>query len=364
MQTTINPENIYSEFIEQVKDYAIFAMDKAGCIVSWNKGAERILGYTEHEITGQHYHVLFPQEAIQRGKPEKELLLATQDGRYENEEWQRRKDATLFWAHITLTPIYTTDKELIGFTKITRDLTQQQAQAEALYQKNEELQKVNAELDSFVSRTSHDLRAPLMSVLGLVNLAQTENDMAQKNMYLDLIAQSVTKVDTFIKDMISYSYNTRSELVWERIPLKKLVEDTFQQLNASAKQPIDFKVEINEECPFYSDLTRLEMIITSLLSNAIRYTHPHHEAHIKVSARVERKRATIVFQDNGIGIGAEHIDKIFNIFYRATESQSGSGLGLYIVNDCLQRLQGAIQVESTLGKGSMFIVTIPNVQVK
>ncbi len=320
MSSSLSPEALYGEFINQVEEYAIFAMDTQGHVTTWNKGAERIKGYSEADIIGQHYRILFTKEATRKHHPEKELLQARKQGRYEGEAWRRRKDGTHFWAKVTLTPIYDAHQALVGYTKITRDLTQQKAHQEALARQHEQLQKTNKELDAFVYRAGHDLRAPLMSVLGLANVMKAEQDSAQKERYLELIVQSVHKLDHFIGDIIDYSRNARTELVCQKIQARSFTEQVLSQLAYSGETPVDVHLEVDPKVTFYSDPVRLSVLLHNLLSNAIRYAHPHRPARILLAIKTEKDTIRITVSDNGIGIGQQHLGRIFDMFYRATES--------------------------------------------
>lgn len=358
--SSIQPEALYSEFINQVEEYAIFGMDPRGSITTWNKGAERIKGYLEAEIIGQNYRILFTEEGMREGKPEQELILACERGKFEAEAWRRRKDGTHFWAKVTLTPIYDPDQVLAGYTKITRDLTKQKAHQEALSRQHEQLQKVNKELDAFVYRAGHDLRAPLMSVLGLVNIVKSEQDPAQQQVYLDLVEQSIHKLDHFISDIIDYSRNARTELVYQKIEAKSFLEEIISQLAYSKEKPVDFQLTIDPKGTFYSDPIRLRVVLHNLISNAIRYSHPHRLTSIILTVETKANTVQMSVTDNGIGIGCEHLDKIFDMFYRATTNKSGSGLGLYIVKEIIERIQGTIKVESQVDVGTTFEFVIPN----
>jgi two-component system sensor histidine kinase/response regulator len=242
------------------------------------------------------------------------------------------------------------------------DTTERKEIEEKLKQQNVDLQKINAELDSFVYRTSHDLRSPLSSLLGLINISRIETEESQKELYLNLMEKSVSKLDIFISDIINHSRNSRIEITQEEIQLPVLLQDTLDGLRFLENfSSIEKTMEINQETPFVSDIFRLKIICNNLLSNAIKYRSPSAAtAHIRIRAQVTRERAVFEFQDNGVGIPKESLEKIFTMFYRATAISNGSGLGLYIVKEVVQTLQGQISVQSELGKGTAFRVELPN----
>jgi PAS domain S-box-containing protein len=236
---------------------------------------------------------------------------------------------------------------------------------EKIITQNEELVKINKELDSFVYKASHDLRAPLTSILGLVNLADKYSDTNPALVeYFNHIRKSVTKLDEFVKELIDHSRNIRLAVKIEAINFQELIEDVFQNLNyMEAASLIKRHIEITSNSVFHSDKTRLKVIFSNLIANAIRYHHLPNDPFIKITVDNNNKEAVIFVEDNGKGIEAHHLDKIFDMFYRATDDKSGSGLGLYIVKETIEKLKGSIEVTSKYGKGTFFKITIPNVNL-
>lgn len=231
---------------------------------------------------------------------------------------------------------------------------------------NEELIKINKELDSFVYSVSHNLRAPLMSVLGLINLVQLEHknsDQAMHN-YFKMMQHSIHKLDETLKEILDYSRNARSALSISEVDICKMVGDSFERMKyMDGSGSMTKSVEARKDYPFFTDSYRLSVIINNLVSNAIKYRDIHKENHsLKVTAEVSGTDLNLTFVDNGIGIEKEFIPRIFEMFYRATERSEGAGLGLYIVRETVQKLHGNISVESQIGKGTTFRVTIPNLQ--
>ena len=231
-----------------------------------------------------------------------------------------------------------------------------------LLDQNENLKKINAELDSFVYRTSHDLRAPLASVLGLINVCRLDADGSNQRVYLDLMEKSISKLDNFISDIINFARNTRADISQQEVDLAALIHEALEGLKfMEGYERIDKRMEINQEAPFYSDLFRLKIICNNLISNAIKYQSPIKESpFILVKVHVNRQRALIEFKDNGRGIPHDKADKIFDMFYRASEYSKGSGLGLYIVKEVVLTLKGKISVQSQEEGGTNFMVEIPN----
>ena len=227
---------------------------------------------------------------------------------------------------------------------------------------NHELKKVNSELDRFVYSASHDLRAPLTSVLGLIQVAKMEDDVEQVKYYLGLQEKSINKLDRFIQDIVNVSKNARIEIRQDEINFREIIEGILDQLDyMQQSELIEKQVEIQQDIPFYSDQYRLGIILNNLLSNAIRYASPHRRtSFIRVHVVVNADEAILEIEDNGRGIAEDHLEKIFDMFFRANQDSMGSGLGLYIVKETLEKLGGQISVSSTLGKGTIFTAKIPS----
>ncbi len=231
-----------------------------------------------------------------------------------------------------------------------------------LKNKNEELQKTNEELNRFAYSASHDLKAPVKSMLGILRLAQKENKTDDN--LLVLLEQSVKKLDYFINNIIDYYKNTRSEKTLNEIDFNKIIQDsldTIEQAQNGKIRDININTSIVQDRPFVNDEFRLNVIINYLLSNAIKYqkkTEANKE--ISIDIHVSDKNAKIKISDNGIGIPSKHKENIYKMFYRATTQSTGSGIGLYIVKETLEKLDGKIKMNSVEDEGTSFELEIPN----
>ncbi|MFL5730209.1 MAG: PAS domain S-box protein [Cytophagaceae bacterium] len=257
---------------------------------------------------------------------------------------------------ISYNPIYSEDR-VSGVSVFARDITQRKIA-------ENDIIRTNFELDSFVYRASHDLRAPLRSVLGLSNLAKMEEDSDQRNNFLSLIDKSVNKLDTFIADLTNFSRNSRLDVTIQKIEFDHILQETIDNLkymdNAGT---IDLKIKIRGKYEFYSDSTRLSIIIQNMISNCIKYQNSRVEkSWALVDIRIEKNKVVIQVKDNGKGIKEEYLDKIFNMFFRASQDSYGSGLGLYITKQVVEKLGGSIDVSSILGEGTEFTITLPNLK--
>jgi hypothetical protein len=238
----------------------------------------------------------------------------------------------------------------------------------ALRKQNEELVKINKELDSFVYSVSHNLRAPLMSVLGLINLVQVENKKSEAdhglNAYFAMMQQSIHKLDDTLKEILDYSRNARSELNIEAVDFQRMVEDSFERMKyMDGSDQIEKMIKVNANAALYTDAYRLSVIVNNLVSNAIKYRDVSKpKSSINIEAQISDTTLSLTFRDNGIGISEDYINKIFDMFFRATDRSEGAGLGLYIVRETVDKLHGSIKVESVMGEGTTFRIEIPNIK--
>lgn len=235
--------------------------------------------------------------------------------------------------------------------------------AHEINEKNISLEKTNEELDRFVYSTSHDLRAPLASILGLINLTELENEPipAEIVRYLQMMKERVNSLDSFIQDIIDYSRNSRIELVLANVNFTELIDDVIQHnryLENAQKVKIIANININK--PLNLDKNRISSVLNNLLSNAIKYNDLSKDnPTVEINARLDNDKLVVTVSDTGRGIRDEIKDKVFNMFYRGTDKADGSGLGLYIAREMVQKMNGALTFTSKAGKGTTFTVSLP-----
>ncbi|HEY8402805.1 MAG TPA: PAS domain S-box protein [Cytophagaceae bacterium] len=229
-------------------------------------------------------------------------------------------------------------------------------------QTEQELLNTNFELDSFVYKASHDLKAPLRSVMGLIKLAKVESKDPTQHMYLDMMNKSVISLDSFIKDLTQFSRNSRLEIEPKVINFDEIIQESLNNLKFMENADrISVKKTLNIKATFYSDLTRISTIVNNLISNAFKYHRfENNNSYINIVINTDFEKAVLIVEDNGMGIEPIHISRIFDMFYRASENSYGSGLGLYIVKSAIAKLNGDIRVESVVNEGTKFTIEIPN----
>jgi len=263
-----------------------------------------------------------------------------------------------FWGSMAITTFPGMD---YGVVRIT-DITEQKDAESLLLESNQHLKKANEELDRFVYSASHDLRAPLTSIMGLIHLSSLEEMNDSVREYLQHMQKSANRLDNFIKDLTHFSRNARLQITSEPIEFKEMITGLFEQYQFMDHQsPVKTYLTVEEDDTFYTDKSRLQIALGNVISNAMKYNlDQDDESYVKVDVKVADGQATIQIKDNGMGIDPEHHDKIFDMFYRADNHKPGSGLGLYIVKETVEKLKGSVELKSAKGQGTQFTLVLPH----
>jgi PAS domain S-box-containing protein len=365
---------IYQLMVESVRDYAIFLLDPNGYIASWNRGAERIKGYTADEIIGRHFSVFYGPDDIADGKPEWEIEVATREGRFEDEGYRIRKDGTRFWANVILTALRDETGTLVGFAKVTRDLTERRANEQRAIADARRLasaETANVAKSEFLTAMSHELRTPLNAIGGYTDLLTLGLGGAvtpQQRDYLDRIRRSQQHLMGIITDLLNFSRIEAGQISYEVAPilLSKVLESVVALVEPQAlaksvsldrdPRAIDFTV--------LADRSKVDQIVLNLLSNAIKFTDSGGT--ITLSTMSTDATASILVADTGRGIPLDKLEAIFEPFVQLGRSLSsaheGTGLGLSISRDLARAMKGELTVASTEGVGSTFKLTLPREQ--
>lgn len=246
-----------------------------------------------------------------------------------------------------------------------RKLQSERLEAElALRNQNEELIKINEELDSFVYSVSHDLRAPLLSLLGLLNISRMDDRPRDPvyDKYFAMMEKSIKKLDGTLKEILDYSRNARTEVKAVEVDVVHLLKNSIQKLeHMDGFREMEIAIHTRRmHLPFYSDVYRISVVFENLLSNAIKYRSSGKKCFLQIQVDVTQQEAVVSFSDNGIGIDEKILSNVFKMFYRGTEQSEGAGLGLYLVKETAHKMGGKINASSQIGIGSTFEFTIPN----
>ncbi|GGA71128.1 hypothetical protein GCM10008015_09800 [Flavobacterium palustre] len=355
-------EEKYRVLTENISD-AILLLDKEGGILYQSPSAERISGRSFEDVKEKSFTEFLVSDELFRGQLFLKEILENPNVPKQNQFRINHKKGHEIW--IEGTAINLLENESVKAIILNyRDVTDKKIFENELIRYNSELKKTNAELDRFVYSASHDLRAPLKSMLGLIYVTKECADPEDSELHerLAMLNNSVGKLDDFIEDILHYSRNARLVLDKDEINFRKIIEE----IKGSHKfiegiKGVQLHVEISSSGLFVSDYRRLGVVLNNLLSNALKYRDLSKEkSFVNIIIRSDRTNAIIVIEDNGVGIASDDKEKIFEMFYRGTTLSSGSGLGLYIVKEALEKLGGTINVESEQDKGTKFIVEIPN----
>lgn len=324
--------------------------------------AMKLKYYHTPEVNQLILDVISNEEDQALWKERYEQALEGEGGIYIETELNPIKNEELIY-EIRTYPIEEVGK-IKGVAVFQKDITELKKNELSLLEKNNDLEKVNKELDSFVYRVSHDLRAPLTSILGLINVMRIEDDPVKLKEFIHYQEKSVKKLDKFIFDIISLSRNARQELDIKPISFETLFNKIFEsQTYAIGSEYVDKQLDIDIQSTFYSDYARLNVVFSNLISNAIKYRDRRKEhQYVNVSISGNNDECKIIITDNGIGIEDQYIDKIFNMFFRAHNEITGSGIGLYIVKETIEKLFGNLQVASKPKEGTTFTVVLPNLK--
>jgi PAS domain S-box-containing protein len=327
-------------------------------ILRVNNSWEKTFGYTDEELKGQSLiSFLHPADfdsTLQAKSKEQETGQPSID--FENR--YRCKDGSykwLSWNSIT----FVKDGVMYGFA---RDITEKKQREEVLKSTLQELQIRNHELDNYVYKVSHDLRAPLCSIRGLIDLVKMEKDVSAIHHYVSLIENRINKSDQFILSIINHSKILNSQPQVELINFEGIIDDCFEELKyISNTSRIQKQIVNQSSSQYYNDELRISILLKNILSNSIKYLNPKLEDNfLKITISTDARKACLQIEDNGIGIDKELIPRVFDMFFRGTQLSEGSGMGLYIVKQTIEKMGGTISVESEPGIGTKFLLILPN----
>ena len=362
--TRIHSEELFRLLIESVRDYAIFMLDPTGRVATWNTGAERIKGYRADEIIGRHFSTFYPPQEVATGICERELEIAARDGRFEDEGWRVRKDGSRFWANVVISAMRDRRGELIGFSKVTRDLTERKGIEEERAARRA-AEQANRAKDEFLAMLGHELRnplAPIVTALQLMKLRGAGNLTKEQQ----VIERQVNHMVRLVEDLLDVSRIAKGKLVLKKqhVDIRDVVARAIEIASPLLDQR-GHEVRVDappQEIAIDADEGRLTQIFTNLITNAAKYTNPG--GHIQIAVREEGGEAAVSVIDDGLGIEPALLPRVFDLFvqgYQSAERAAGGlGIGLTLVRTLVQMHGGAVIAHSDgPGRGSTFTVRLP-----
>ncbi|RFS17019.1 PAS domain S-box protein [Emticicia sp. C21] len=376
-------EERYHQMVEEVQDYAIFSLNELGIVENWNKGAENIKGYTSQEIVGRNFSTFYPEQDRLGQLPEQLLELARLSGRASHEGWRVRKNGELFWANVVITAIHNDQNEVIGFSKVTHDLTDKKAaedrikaNAQQLEDKNRELERMNTELQSFAYVSSHDLQEPLRKIKtfsGRLLDKEKENLSDSGKDILNRINNAVMRMQTLIEDILAYSRTNTGERIFAKVDIREIVNEIKEDIKEVIAEK-NAMIELKSSCQTEVIPYQFKQLLMNLISNSLKFSKPEVKPHIQINcmARMgssidnltvnpDKKYCQITIEDNGIGFEEEYNERIFEIFQRlhGKSEYTGTGIGLAIVKKIVENHNGFITASGVPNEGARFDVYLP-----
>lgn len=367
-EVLLQSQDIYQKMIDEIHDYAILLLDRNGFIQNWNQGACEIKGYTAEEIIGKNFRIFYTQPDIDRCLPEKLLMEASETGRASHEGWRVRKDKTLFWGSIVITCLHDADGNIIGFSKVTRDLTEKKSAEEKLKQYAQQLENKNKELEQFAYIASHDLREPLRKIVAFGDIARNsfKNGDERTENYLQKMQDASLRMMTLIDDLLEFSRIKNEDIPFTLTDLNYIIEQVKDDLENSIKNK-DVKLSIDNLPICMVRPLQMRQLFQNLLSNAIKFNDKKPpEIHITCEKIATKKSKSpvnykISVSDNGIGFSGEYKDRIFEIFHRihGRAEYEGTGIGLATCKNIVEAHNGSITADGIEGKGATFTILLP-----
>jgi PAS domain S-box-containing protein len=346
----------------EVSDYAIIMLTPEGIINSWNEGVQKIKGYTEKEIIGKYFSIFYTPDAIEKKIPELDLETAKKEGRFEYEGWRTRKDGSLFWANVVITTLKR-DGKLIGFSKITRDLTERKLFEDKLKKSNEQLETTYKELESFSYSVSHDLRAPLRAINGFTqiladNYSDTANEEVKDAMYE--ITSNAKKMGQLIDDLLEFSRIGKQGLIKTKLDMNDLVNYIINEFKTQEQyKKAEFKVNFLENAE--GDRGMLKQVMMNIIANALKYSAKKEKPIIEIGSYKKGDNHVFYVKDNGAGFDMAYYNKLFGVFQRLHSAGEfeGTGVGLAIVHRIITKHGGEVWAEGKVNEGATFYISLP-----
>jgi PAS domain S-box-containing protein len=347
-------EESYHRMIAEVEDYAIILLDTDGNILNWNKGAQKIKGYQEHEILGKNFRNFYLPEDRDQKLPERLLSDAVKNNKATHEGWRLRKDGTRFWGSIVITALHDSAGQVTGFSKVTRDLTKNKEAEDFILMQNRYLEE-------FAYVASHDLQEPLRKIILFSSmLGENINDEKAVRNYLSKITGASERMGKLIRAVLDYSRSGSSQIKKEVVDLNTIISDIkvdFELLLQERNAEI-----ITERLPSVKGVPiQLHQLFANLISNAIKFCEdtPKIEISSQTAMINESRFVKILVSDNGVGFNPDHAEKIFHMFYRLNEKNAGTGIGLALCRRIVESHGGKISATGKPGIGSVFEILLP-----
>jgi PAS domain S-box-containing protein len=363
-------EERYQKMIAEVKDYAILMLDIDGNVQNWNLGAEHIKGYAATEAIGMNFREFYRESDRKDNLPEQLINEALTTGRATHEGWRVRKDGSMFWGAVVITALHDNNNHVIGFSKVTRDLTERKLNEDRINNYMRDIELRNRQLEEFAYIASHDLQEPLRKIRIFSEMLQNNlNNPEAAEKYSQKINDGAARMSALITGILKYSQLSVLEQNWEEIDLNEVITEVYDDYELLLAEK---NITLNTgELPKIKGIrTQITQLLANLVSNAIKFSTFNPEINISTVSITEKEQeelaalendseyTKITVSDNGAGFDQQYADQVFKIFKRLT-TNPGTGIGLALCKKIVENHGGNISVQSALGRGTTFSIILP-----
>jgi len=368
--TLAESEQRYHRMIDEVQEYAILLLDLDGNIMNWNKGAQKIKGYKESEIVGKNFSLFYLHEDRESNLPCRLIKEAAKYGKAKHEGWRLRKDGTRFWGNIVITALHADDGSIIGFSKVTRDLTEKKLAEDRLIEAAASLELRNKQLEEYAYVASHDLQEPLRKIQTFAQMLESAiADPESAKQKIDKIVSAAQRMSLLIKDLLKYSQVLHSEDLFIPIDLNEVVENVTQDFDLLIEQK-NAEVIVSELPRIKGIPVQMHQLFSNLLSNSLKFNTKLPLIEIScenasykdicqyIGGKETRNFFWLSFRDNGTGFDQKYAEQAFKMFQRLTETKTGTGIGLSLCKRIVENHGGYMTVNSLVGEGTTFKILL------
>lgn len=363
-------ENRYHKMIEEVEDYAILLLDSEGNVQNWNLGAQKIKGYTEQEIVGKNFSVFYLAEDRNRKLPQKLIEIATRKGKATHEGWRLKKSGEKFWGFVVLTALHDDQNNIIGFSKVTRDLTERKLFEDQLEENAKSIEFRNKQLEEYAHIASHDLQEPLRKIRIFAEMLS--HKIEDKNALKDIakIESAAERMTHLIKDVLAYSEIAQGQQIFAATDLNEILSNVEEDCELWIQEK-NITIEHNNLPVINAIPIQMHQLFSNLITNALKYSYLGGTisvfGNIKTISnsdqfsdqKTDAKYVELLFKDNGKGFDSKYSNHIFKLFQRLNNSEKGMGIGLALCKKIIENHKGNITVKSEVGIGTEFIIHLP-----
>lgn len=363
-------ENRYHKMIEEVEDYAILLLDPNGNVQNWNLGAQKIKGYTEREIVGKNFSLFYLTEDRERKLPQRLIEIAAREGKATHEGWRLKKNGEKFWGFVVLTALHDDQNNIIGFSKVTRDLTERKLFEDQLEENAKSIEFRNKQLEEYAHIASHDLQEPLRKIRIFAEMLSHKIHDESALRDIAKIESAAERMTILIKDVLAYSEIAQGQQIFAATDLNEILSNVQEDCELWIQEK-NITIEHNNLPVIHAIPIQMHQLFSNLITNALKYSYLGGTISVfgKVKTipnldqfsdqKISLEYVELVFKDDGKGFDSKYSNHIFKLFQRLNNSEKGMGIGLALCKKIIENHKGNIAVKSEIGMGTEFIIHLP-----